>query len=52
MYSNNDVIRPFCIRLPQMAIYATNFDENATMYFRVKELLNYYNEIWGKKLKR
>ena len=30
-YSDNDVIRPLCIRLPQMTGYARKFDENATM---------------------
>ena len=33
-----------------MTGYATKFDENATMYFRVnnKQLLKNYNEIWEK----
>ena len=30
-YNNNDVIRPLCVRLPQMTDYARKFDENATM---------------------
>ena len=30
-YNDNDVIRPLCIRLPQMTGYARKFDENATM---------------------
>ena len=33
-YYDNDVIRPLCIRLPQMTGYARTFDENATMSFR------------------
>ena len=39
-YNDNDVIRPFCLKLPQMTGYARKFDENATMSFRVnnKEL--------------
>ena len=49
---NDDIIRPLCIRLPQMTGYARKFDENATMSFIVKnkqlleKLLKY-----GKKLK-
>ena len=35
-YNDNDVIRPLCIRLPQMIGYARKFDENATMSFIVK----------------
>ena len=40
-YSDNDAIRPLCVRLPQMTGYARKFDENATMSFRVnnKQLL-------------
>ena len=34
-YNDNDVIRPSCVRLPQMTGYARKFDENATMSFRV-----------------
>ena len=34
-YDDNDVIRPLCIRLPQMTGYARKFDENATMSFRI-----------------
>ena len=38
---DDDVIRPLCLRLPQMTGYATKFDENATMSFRAnnKEFL-------------
>ena len=35
-YNDNDIIRPLCIRLPQMTGYARKFDENATMSFIVK----------------
>ena len=35
-YDNNDIIRPLCIRLPQMTGYARKFNENATMSFIVK----------------
>ena len=55
-YNDNDVIRPLCVRLPQMTGYAKKFDENATMSFRAnnKKLLKNYNTIWekGEKLMR
>ena len=35
-YNDNDVIRPLCIKLPQMTGYARKFNENATMSFIVK----------------
>ena len=49
-YNDNDVIRPLCIRLPQMTGYARKFDENATMSFMAndKQLLKNYNKIWEK----
>ena len=49
-YNYNDVVRPLCVRLPQMTGYARKFDENATMSFRAnnKQLSKYYNKIWGK----
>ena len=47
-YNDNDIIRPLCIRLPQMTGYARKFDENATMSFIVKnkQLLKKYTKIW------
>ena len=47
-YNDNDVIRPLCIRLPQMTGYARKFDENATMSFVVKDkkLFKKYSKIW------
>ena len=54
-YNDNDVIRPLCLRLPQVTGYARKFDENVTMSFRVnnnnnnnnnKQLLKNYNKIW------
>ena len=36
-YNVNDVIRPLCIRLPQMTGYARKFDEYATVSFIVKD---------------
>ena len=49
-YNDNDVIRPLCIRLPQMTGYARKFNENVTMSFRVnnKQLLKNYYKIWEK----
>ena len=49
-YNNNDVIRPLCLRLPQITGYAKKFNENATMSFRVnnKQLLKNYKKIWEK----
>ena len=49
-YNDNDIIRPLCIRLPQMTGYVRKFNENSTMSFRVKDkqLLKNYNKIWGK----
>ena len=40
-YNDNDVIRPLCLRLPQMTGYFKKFNEIATMSFRVnnKQLL-------------
>ena len=35
-YNDDDIIRPLCIRLPQMTGYARKFDENATTFFIVK----------------
>ena len=47
-YSDNDVIRPFCIRLQQMTGYARKFNENATMSFVVKDKKNFkkYVKLW------
>ena len=49
-YNDNDIIRPLCIRLPQMTGYVRKFDENATMSFIVKDkqLLRNYTKIWEK----
>ena len=47
-YNDNYVIRPLCIRLPQMTGCARKFDENATVSFIVKDtkLLKNYTKIW------
>ena len=51
-YNDNDIIRPICIRLPQMTGYARKFDENATMSFIVKDKQVLKNILkYGKKLK-
>ena len=34
-YKDDDVIRPLCIRLPQMIGYVKCFDSNKTMSFRL-----------------
>ena len=51
-YSDNDVIGPLCLRLPQMTGYARKFDKNATMSFRFnnKQLLKIIIKC-GKNLK-
>ena len=48
--NDNDVIRPLCVRLPQMTCYARKFDESVIMSFRVnnKQLLKNYNKTWEK----
>ena len=45
-----NLIRPLCLRLPQMTGYAKKFNENATMSFKAnnKQLLKNYNKIWEK----
>ena len=52
-YNDNDVIRPLCLRLPQMTRYAKRLNENATMSFGAnnKHLLQNYNKIWEKNEK-
>ena len=41
-YNDHDVIRPFCIKLPQMIGYVKHFDGNKTMSFKAHDnrLLN------------
>ena len=41
-YNNDDVIRPLCIKLPQMIGYVKNFE------VRDNKLLKKYNKIWEK----
>ena len=46
-YNDDDVIRPLCVRLPQITDYAKEFNENAAISFRVnnKQLLKSYNKV-------
>ena len=46
-YIDNGIVRPLCIRLPQLRGCAREFDENATMSFIVKnkQLLKNYTKI-------
>ena len=45
--SDNDVIRPLCIKLPQMSGYVRKFEGNTTISFKIsdKQLLTKYNQI-------
>ena len=47
-YNDNDVIRPLCIKLPQMTGYVRKFEGNTAMSFKIsnKQLLKKYNQIW------
>ena len=49
-YNDDDVIRPLCIKLPQMIGYVKCFDSNKTTSFKVSDnkLLKKYNKIWEK----
>ena len=49
-YNDNNVVRPLCVRLPQMTGYARKFDESAIVSFMAndKRLLKNYNKIWEK----
>ena len=49
-YNDNDVIRPLCVKLPQMTGYAKKFEFKSTMSFKIsdKQLLRKYNQIWKK----
>ena len=52
-YNDNDVIRPLCIKLPQMTGYVRKFEGNTTMSFKIsdKQLLKKYNQIWERNEK-
>ena len=46
-YNDDDVIRPICIKLPQLIDYVKCFDSSKTMSFKVidNKLLKKYNKI-------
>ena len=49
-YLDNDVVRPFCVILPQMSGYIKYFDDGAkNMSFITddKDVCSKYNEIWN-----
>ena len=47
-YNDNDVIKPLCVRLPQMMSYVRKLESNITMSFKIsdKKLLKKFNQIW------
>ena len=49
-YNENDVIRPLCIKLPQIIQYVKCFDDNKIMTFKTtdKKVLKKYDTIWEK----
>ena len=49
-YNDDDVIRPLCIRLPQMIICVKCSDSNKTISFKVphNKLFKSYTKIWGR----
>ena len=46
-YNDNDVIRPLCIKLPQMSGYSRKFERNTSRFFKIcdKLLFKKYNQI-------
>ena len=46
-YNDNDVVRPLCVKLPQMTRYVRKFEGNTTISFKIsnKQLLKKYNQI-------
>ena len=49
-YNDDDIIRQWCIKHPQMIDYVKRFGSNKTMFFKVtnKKLLKKHTKIWGK----
>ena len=47
---DDDMIKPLCIKLPQMIGYVKYFGSNKTMSFKVNDnkLLRNYTKIWEK----
>ena len=52
-YNDNNVIRPLCIKIPQMIGYVRKFEGNITISFKTNDskLLKKYNQIWKKSWK-
>ena len=51
-YDDNDVIRPLCIKLPEMTGYVRKFESNTTMSFKISNKNCYKITIkYGKELK-
>ena len=46
-YNDNDIIRPSCVKLPQMTGHTKKFEFNSAISFKIseKELLKKYNQI-------
>ena len=46
--NDNDVIRPLCIKLPQMISNVRKLEGNTIISFKIsdKQLLKKYNQIW------
>ena len=49
-YNDNNLIRPLCIKLPQMTRCVRKFEGNTTMSFKIsdKQVLKKYYQIWKK----
>ena len=49
-YNDDDIIRPLCIKLPQMIGYVKHFDSTKLISFKVgdNKLLKKYSKIWEK----
>ena len=49
-YDDGDIVRPLCIKLPQMIGYVKNSDNNKTISFKVSDnkLSKKYNKIFEK----
>ena len=47
-YSDDDVMRPLCIKLPRMICFVKHFDSNKAISFKVSDntLLKKYTKIW------
>ena len=52
-YNNDDFVRPFCIKFPQMIGYIKCFASNKTFFLKISDnkLLKKQTQIWKKKVK-